>query len=143
MYDPSDTILALDIGDKRIGVASCTVLSRLPSPLTTIEVTDHIMMELKKLIIKSEASAVVIGMPKDINAKVTAQTRKVEKFVEDLKARLKTIPIFLQDEAVTSIKAEKELNERGRPYQKADIDALAAVYILEDFINEHPEIFSK
>jgi RNase H-fold protein (predicted Holliday junction resolvase) len=43
------------------------------------------------------------------------------------------------DEAVTSTRAEAELQSRRKPYAKEDIDMLSAVYILEDFLREHPE----
>jgi RNase H-fold protein (predicted Holliday junction resolvase) len=42
----------------------------------------------------------------------------------------------MQDEAATSRQAESELQARGKPYSKEDIDALSATYILEDFISE-------
>jgi RNase H-fold protein (predicted Holliday junction resolvase) len=45
----------------------------------------------------------------------------------------------MQDEAVTSKRAEAELEARGKPYQRGDIDALAATYILEDFLAGHRE----
>ena len=54
-----------------------------------------------------------------------------------LKAQVK-IPIELQDEALTSVLAEKELASRRSSYKKADIDALAATYILEDYLTSHP-----
>jgi RNase H-fold protein (predicted Holliday junction resolvase) len=47
------------------------------------------------------------------------------------------LPISWQDEAVTSVRAEEELRARGKPYVREDIDALAATYILEDYLHEH------
>ncbi|MCX6728115.1 MAG: Holliday junction resolvase RuvX, partial [Candidatus Saccharibacteria bacterium] len=49
------------------------------------------------------------------------------------------VPTHLQDEALTSVKAEEELKSRGMPFEKGDIDALAATYILQDFLDELPE----
>jgi RNase H-fold protein (predicted Holliday junction resolvase) len=45
------------------------------------------------------------------------------------------IPVYRQDEAVTSLQATAELSSRGKPYSKAAIDALAATYILDDFLH--------
>ncbi len=45
----------------------------------------------------------------------------------------------MQDEAVTSKHAEAELESRGKPYERGDIDALAATYILQDWLAENPE----
>jgi RNase H-fold protein (predicted Holliday junction resolvase) len=44
--------------------------------------------------------------------------------------------VVFQDEALTSRKAESELNKRGKPYAKGDVDALAATYILEDYLTQ-------
>jgi RNase H-fold protein (predicted Holliday junction resolvase) len=46
------------------------------------------------------------------------------------------LPLSWQDEAVTSAQAEAELVQRKKPYTKGDIDALAAVYILNDYLSE-------
>jgi putative Holliday junction resolvase len=70
----------------------------------------------------------------------TDQTRTVEAFGKQLEERL-TIPLYWIDEALTSQKAEIELRSRGKPYSKGDIDALAATYILEDFLKAHPKGF--
>ena len=45
----------------------------------------------------------------------------------------------MQDEALTSHHAEEELEARGKPYERGDIDALAATYIVQDWLDGHPE----
>jgi putative Holliday junction resolvase len=72
-----------------------------------------------------------------MQGQVTQQTEAIEAFSEDIRQHI-NIPISYQDEAVTSRQAEAELQARGRPYKKGDIDALAATYILEDYLTEHP-----
>jgi putative transcription antitermination factor YqgF len=69
----------------------------------------------------------------------TSQTVAVEEFKAELERTL-SVPVYWQDEALTSRLAEDELKARGRPYKKADIDALSATYILEDFLRDHPEV---
>ena len=46
----------------------------------------------------------------------------------------------MQDEALTSVKAEEELKDRKSPYEKGDIDSLAATYILQDYIEENVRV---
>lgn len=129
----SSSILALDVGHKRIGVAIADAIARLPRPLTTINVDDDVLKTIADLAAEHNANELVVGLPRGLNGQSTEQTKYSEEFVRRLK--LKTgLLVHMQDEAVTSAQAEEELRERGKPYAKGDIDALAATYILEDFL---------
>jgi len=139
MLNSSDSILALDVGAKRIGVAVANAVARIAHPLITIENNAEVMETLERLIQEEQAVMVVVGLPRGLSGQETEQTRTVQSFGELLDKRL-NVPLHWQDEAVTSEKAEAELKEKGKPYVKGDIDALAATYILEDFLNEHPEV---
>jgi putative Holliday junction resolvase len=134
-----ETILALDVGEKRIGVARAHLSALLPAPLTTLEQPELFIDDIVSLVASEKAAALVVGLPRGLSGQDTPQTETVRHFVEGLEPKL-DIPVYWSDEAVTSEKAEAELRSRGRPYAKADIDALAAVYILEDYIKEHPQL---
>ena len=131
-------ILALDVGGSRIGVAIAHPVARLPRPLTTIAHDGSIWSNLTRLIEDEEVGQIVVGLPRNLSGNATAQTREIEKFVDELK-RNTDLPVEFQDEALTSKQAEQELSSRGHTYAKGDIDALAATYILEDFLREHSE----
>lgn len=129
----SSSILALDVGHKRIGVAIADAIARLPRPLMTIDVDDNVLKKIADLAAEHNANELVVGLPRGLNGQSTEQTKYSEDFVRRLK--LKTgLLVHMQDEAVTSAQAEEELRQRGKPYVKGDIDALAATYILEDFL---------
>jgi putative Holliday junction resolvase len=81
----------------------------------------------------------VVGHPRDMNGQSTEQTLRIETFTNKLKSRF-SLPIDLQDEALTSKQAEAELIARKKPYTKSDVDALAATYILSDWLSEHERI---
>jgi len=130
--------LALDVGERRIGVAKANGIARIASPLTTLERTEDTPAELAQLLKAEGVTELVIGLPRNLDGDATDQTRAVEQFVAGLHNVL-TVPVHWQDEALTSRKAEAELEARGKPYQKGDIDALSATYILEDFLREHPQ----
>lgn len=133
MPNPS-TVLALDVGTRRIGVAVADSVARLARPLTTLQTSDQIFREIVQLTAEHGAAAIVVGLPRGLDGQTTRQTELVETFVRQLKHHL-DIPVHLQDEALTSVQAEAELSERtNRAHQKADVDALAASYILEDFL---------
>jgi putative Holliday junction resolvase len=136
MLDLEPTIVALDIGSRRIGVAIASKEVGLPSPLKTVINEGDIVGHLSELFTEHNAIAVVAGLPRGLDGQHTAQTASVEAFVDKLRQHVK-LPIYLQDEALTSVQAEEELTSRGKPYSKADIDALAATYILGDFLQDH------
>ncbi len=131
--------MALDVGERRIGVGVASLQARLAQPLTTLDNGDGIVAELEKLIAEHEVSALVVGLPRGLSGQHTSQTAYAEAFAKKIGTRL-GLPLYWQDEAVTSKKAEAELRARGKPYTKGDVDALAATYILEDFLNDHPEV---
>ena len=139
MLSASNSILALDVGGKRIGVALANAVARIASPLTTLENNATIVQDIETLIKQYDVAVLVCGLPRGLDGQRTAQTETVENFVKELQKTI-DIPLYWQDEAVTSRQAEAELQSRAKGYRKEDIDALAATYILEDFLNEHPEI---
>jgi putative Holliday junction resolvase len=130
-------ILGLDVGSQRIGVAIAHADARLPRPLLTLDATTDVIAQLEALIHTEAVSTLVVGLPRGLDGHETAQTQAVRTFVDTL-APL-GLAVYLQDEALTSRKAEAELEARGKAYNKADVDALAATYILEDFLATHPK----
>jgi putative Holliday junction resolvase len=132
------SVMALDVGERRVGVALASAAARIARPLTTLQNDDAFFANMQKLIAEHGVTSIVVGLPRGLDGQSTAQTAYVESFAKGLEARL-GLPLHWQDEAVTSRQARDELEARAKPYAKADIDALAATYILEDFLNRHPE----
>ncbi len=139
MTKAPDAILALDVGGKRIGVAVASLIARLPRPLITLENNETFMTALKDIIEVEGVGAIVVGFPRGLQGQHTAQTKEIETFTQHLREEF-AMPIRFQDEAVTSHKAEEELKARGGHYQRGDIDALAATYILEDFLSDQQNL---
>lgn len=125
-----NSMIALDVGERRIGVAIANMASRLPRPLTTLQNDHTTLAEIKKIVSTESVEQVVVGLPRNLSGDDTDQTRYVREFAQSLEG----ISVKFQDEALTSKKAESELRSRGKPYEKSDIDALAATYILEDYL---------
>jgi putative holliday junction resolvase len=135
----NSSVLALDVGSKRIGVAVASLIARLPHPLATLANDDSFFDELDKLVKQENVSILVVGLPRGLQGQETDQTAYTRKFVEKLQGKT-TLQVDLQDESVTSEHAEAELRSHGKQYEKADIDALAATYILDDWLAEHAEV---
>jgi len=127
------SILDLDVGEKRIGLALASQIAKLPHPLVTLGNDDKFWTELRRLIAEETVEELVVGLPRGLDGQSTPQTAYAEHFASQLQAEL-DLPVHLQDEALTSTKAEQELQKRGKAYTKEDVDALSATYILEDYL---------
>lgn len=125
------TVLALDIGERKIGVARANTVARIAEPLATLTNDEKLPEALQQIIANEQAEKLVVGLPRGMDGQATKQTQYVEDFINNLHIAL---PVVFQDEAVTSIEAEKRLQKRKKPYSKEDIDAMAASVILEDYL---------
>lgn len=126
----ASNIISLDVGERRVGVAIANVIARFARPLTTLDNNESIWDQIKSLTTEHDVDIVVVGLPRNLSGDDTDQTRYVRTFAENLSE----YTVVFQDEALTSQKAEKELHSKGKPFKKGDIDALAATYILEDYL---------
>lgn len=129
------SLIALDIGEKRIGVAIADITAPFPAPLITLEASERLAAEFASILQSYKVTGVVVGFPRNQKGEPTAQTERVKQIVGLLNIP-ENIAVYWQDESLTSVKAEAELKKRKKHYQKAEVDALAATYILEDFIRE-------
>ncbi len=130
-----DTVMALDVGDVRIGVAIASMIAKLPQPLVTISNNHAVFQKLQELITEHNIGHIVIGLPRNLNSQETTQTKRARDFAKRLRQEI-ALPISLQDEAVTSVVAEEMLRTSKKRYTKEDIDMHAAAYILQDYLEE-------
>lgn len=134
--DHNGAILALDVGAARVGLALASTVARIAHPAGALANNEALVGQIREVCKREGVTQLVIGLPRGLNGQDTAQTAAVRSFAAELAKHL-PIPHDWQDEAVTSAQAEDELRQRGKPYGKADIDALAATLILEDYLREH------
>lgn len=135
MDHKNKTILALDVGEKRIGVAKAVAPVKIAVPVTTLVVDGTELHQLEKIIASENAEVIVVGYPRNQSGEATAQTVYAEAFAASIESFAPSIQF--QDESLTSVMAEDQLKSDGRPYEKADIDARAAVLILQDYLEAH------
>ena len=124
--------IALDVGEKRIGIAEADAGTRFPRPIGAIEVDGLEHERLRELFTEMHPTELIIGYPRNQSGEPTKQTEAVMAFAETLKAY--DIPLVYQDESLTSVMAEDYLKKQKKPYTRADIDAHAAAIILGDFL---------
>jgi putative Holliday junction resolvase len=131
----SNTLISLDVGEKRIGVAVADAAVRIAVPFQTIEVDGQELEAIAKIVVQEEADTIVVGYPRNQMGESTTQTDYVEQFAKQLEDLVPTI--VFQDESLTSVMAEDQLKAHKKPYTKADIDAQAAAIILQDYLETH------
>lgn len=134
------SVLGLDIGKKRIGIAGCDGTGLIATPIMTLERTGFTddVEELNHLIAQRQVTRLVIGLPYAMNGELGQQGQRIAKYAQRLEKVL-NLPIEYIDERLTSIEAEARLKtKRGfSPRRdKAQIDAHAAAIILQQWLNQ-------
>jgi putative holliday junction resolvase len=131
-------ILAIDFGEKRIGLAVSDELGITAQRLSTFraEKDGEFISHLKQIIDQKDIEQIVIGFPKMMDGTVGEKAKQVQKLAEDIKGRL-GVPVTLWDERLSSIQSQKILRQMGQKYtrQKEKIDQLSAVLILQSYLD--------
>jgi putative Holliday junction resolvase len=130
--------LAVDFGERRVGLAVCDEGEAFVSPLRQIQRRDdrQVVAEIAAVVADEYIGAVVVGLPLNMGDDSEGpQARRVRRFAEGLAARL-PVPMHFQNEQLSSFSADQRLAEREltSARHKARRDAVAAAVILEDFL---------
>ncbi len=129
--------LALDVGDKRIGVAYSDPFGISLNPLPYIENNDKVFENLSRLIKEYDIGTIVVGLPLTLKGEEGEQAKKTKGFVEVLKKHIpEEIKIEFIDERFTTALAEKHLKETSKKSKrKKKLDSLSAMYILKTYLD--------
>lgn len=132
-------IIALDVGEKRIGVARADSSTRIAVPVGYVEVNGSEWQEIARIARMQGSVYFVIGLPRSNEGNETAQSVYVRNFARELVQRIPGAKVKFQDESLTSVVAEERLKKRKKRYDKGEIDAEAASIILQDFLENFNE----
>lgn len=131
--------VALDIGDVRIGVAKSDIMGILASPLEVIDRRKTKAVERIAQILKDEnTKSLVVGIPKSLDGTEKRQAEKVREFIEKLHKNIENLEIFEVDERLTTVQADRLLNEtnkKGALEKRKVVDKVAAAIILQSFLD--------
>lgn len=130
----SQSLVCLDVGEKRIGVAVADTSVRVAVPFTTVLVDGNEITAIATIVLNEQARTLIVGYPRNQQGETTAQTGYVEHFADKLTDVVDKV--IFQDESLTSVLAEEQLKALKKPYSKADIDAKAAAIILQDYLEQ-------
>ncbi len=148
-------LMALDVGTVRIGIAISDATGFLASPYITLHVRRdeaQVWLALERYIEETEAEGLIVGLPISLDGQLHMQAQRIQAFTERLKAHI-NIPLTFWDERLSTIEAERLLEQRGQEFDTArqrrgghrrtsskkkrgqEIDALAAAVILQDYLD--------
>ncbi len=131
-------ILALDLGEKRIGVAVSDATRTIAQPLTVIKRTSREVdfESISQLVQEQQANMLLVGLPLMLDGSVGDKAAWVKDYSAELQRTL-DMPLELWDEAFTTVQAEASLKARGKKWRKSreQVDAVAASFILQSYLD--------
>ncbi|MBF0253711.1 MAG: Holliday junction resolvase RuvX [Candidatus Omnitrophica bacterium] len=131
-------VIAIDLGDKRVGLAISDPLGITAQKLPTLSATDEgsLADRIRALIEERGAVRVVVGLPLNMNGEVGPRAAKVLRWVEHLRSRV-SIPVVTRDERLTSRQAQRLMIQQdlSRKQQKDKSDEIAAMLILQNYLD--------
>lgn len=135
-------IIALDVGDKTIGIAVSDQLGLTAQGVEVIRRTspENDFKRLTELVQNYEAETILIGLPKNMNGTIGVRGEIVQQFTEKVKVTFPGCKIILWDERLSTVAAEKALisADVSRAKRRKVIDKMAAVFILQGYLDSLP-----
>lgn len=128
-------IIGIDYGQKRIGLAMSDPLGITSQPLPFLPNDSKIFHTLEKMVRENQVQEIVVGLPITMKGTPSEMTTEVEKFASKLQEFVE-IPIFLQDERLSTMESEKILisADVSRAKRKEVRDSMSASIILQDYL---------
>ncbi|MBR2834581.1 MAG: Holliday junction resolvase RuvX [Coriobacteriales bacterium] len=127
-------VLALDIGEKRVGVAcgdTCTLVA-LPLQVVDAQLVESYSGTFKRLVEDHEPEAFVVGLPKSLDGTEGMQAQRIRKVVQNLRQKLR-IPVYFVDERLSSAQAKRFMRDQGfsEKQMRGKLDCVAASLFLQ------------
>jgi len=128
-------VLALDVGERRIGVAVSDLTGTLATPHSVIRRRSKTedFASVLRLVAELGVERVVVGLPLASDGQLGPQARRVARYARALANSL-NVPVELYDETLSTLTAETLLTESGGQ-RRTPIDAAAAAVILQDYLD--------
>ena len=129
-------LMGLDLGERRMGVAVSDPSRVLARGIEVIErrSVEKDLEDIAHLAEEYEVEAIVVGFPRRLNGTAGAEAKKAEAFAAQIEAHL-GLPVILWDERLSTVRAARALAEGGKRKRRLGIDAVAAVVILQDYLD--------
>ena len=130
--------LAIDFGEKRVGLALSDPTKIIAKPFKSIIYTDHddLLNKISLIVKEKNIEKIILGVPKGLKGQNTPQTNKVISFFNLIKDK-NVIPIVMEDERFSSVSAKKSLILQNikTGHNKGLIDETAAAIFLQLYLD--------
>lgn len=129
-------VLAIDHGERRIGLALSDPTGTFAMPLEVVEGEDVLFERIRQLIAEKGVGRIVLGLPINMDGSIGPRARKTMEFGEHLAATF-GLHVELWDERLTSVQAEKLLRMGGGSgrRRRALVDKVAAQILLQSYLD--------
>jgi len=134
-------VLALDVGERRVGVAISDSTGTVARPLQTLVrgSREEDFAAIAVIVAEHNIGLVVVGQPLSLDGTEGPQARRVARYAEALTATL-PVPVVAWDERFTTVTAEEILRQRRRQKKRrartrGEVDAIAAAVILQSYLD--------
>ena len=133
-------ILAIDYGQKRVGLAVTDPLQIIPNGLDTVS-TNELLEYLTKYLAKEAVDKIIVGLPKQLNGEESDSMKYIRPFVVRLQKNFPGMEIVFVDERFTSVLAHKAMLDGGLKKKdrqnKALVDKISATIILQSYLESN------
>ena len=131
--------MALDVGDRRIGVALSDPTGMLATPLIAVDrvaAKPSDIDQILRIASEHDAESIIVGLPLSLSGAEGDQAKGVRAFISDLSARA-ALPIDTVDERYSTVQARRMMRESGagRSRDRGRVDASAAAVILQAYLD--------
>ncbi len=132
---PPGRLLALDVGERRIGVAVGDAPGWLVRPLSVIERTSRVQdfARIGQILADQGAVGIVVGYPLNDDGTAGPQAQQTARYARRL-AQAAAVPVMLWDERLSTFEAE-DLHHKAGTSTQSRLDAVAAAVILQSYLN--------
>lgn len=122
--------LAVDAGEKRVGLAIANNIAKLPGPLAILSNDNDIYHKISEVVKKQNIVKIIVGLPRNMSGEETAQSQFSRQFAAEL-AKSTGVEIEFADESLSTKRvAESTYKKDSSGY----LDSIAACFILEEYL---------
>lgn len=132
-------ILAVDVGQKRYGLAQSDPTRTIASPVGTYHLED-LLGKLREIVAKETIEILVVGWPLNMDSAESEATERVQAFITTVERRFPAVNVVKFDERFTSVMAQRSIREAGLSKKKRQdkglVDTVAAVILLQEYLQK-------
>ncbi|MCA1838826.1 MAG: Holliday junction resolvase RuvX [Actinomycetota bacterium] len=130
------TVLAIDPGSKRIGIAVSDPSGSMAIPIGTVEAGPSAVAAIEDLVKQKSAVEVIVGLPLHLNSKEGDSAKAARRLAESLERTL-DVPVTMVDERLTTVQASRALSaaEVGSKKKRQVVDQVAATFLLQGYLD--------